>query len=375
MCGCKASIIIYLLTCSVDNILAEWLERFQGFKGDLPGLCRFSYQQRLCQYVRELQRHIGDGPQELDEAESRRQAFLLTRHYIGRLGSHLKAARILAKAGWTMPNLFDNFTIQTRPSPTPPLLPPPTDRLTTLNGIITRMLPRDSKKLQQYQKALATMDAKFNIQDRLKAQFKAKDFMPRVHAELILLEYFHMKRLPFVDDDRFIGCSKPACYCCYHYISLHPGGFVRPASHGVRYLSWRPPDLGEEEDDTLDENHQRDILNNVIKQIRLDAFRQIEKRRGPSAWHPDSTTGITRSQKHITLGGGASDSELPSDDEAPSGDESSLSSVTSSGHKLSLGDSRSSNGDAISSGSEHTLDTIINTRKFHDTYHAPVPLT
>ncbi|KAF4626908.1 hypothetical protein G7Y89_g11247 [Cudoniella acicularis] len=87
------------------------------------------------------------------------------------------------------------------------------------------------------------MDAKFNIQDRLQAQYHDKDFRPRVHAELNLLEYFHMNRLPFVDDDRFIGCSKPACYCCYHYISLHPGGFVRPSSHGIRYLNWRPPDL------------------------------------------------------------------------------------------------------------------------------------
>ncbi|KAH6722575.1 hypothetical protein BKA61DRAFT_702089, partial [Leptodontidium sp. MPI-SDFR-AT-0119] len=68
-------------------------------------------------------------------------------------------------------------------------------------------------------------------------------FKPRVHAELNLLECFYTKRLAFVDDNRFIGCSKPACYYYYHYICLYPGGFVRLFSHRVRYLSWRPPDL------------------------------------------------------------------------------------------------------------------------------------
>ncbi|KAE9380971.1 hypothetical protein N431DRAFT_363089, partial [Stipitochalara longipes BDJ] len=272
--------------------LLEWLERFQAFNDDLPGLCRFSYQQRLCEHMRELQKHIGDEPAELGESESRRQAFLLTRHYIGRLGSHLKAARILTTAGWRMPKLFETFTIRTRPSPKPPILPPPTDQLTTLNGIIKRMISNDLEETLRYQEALAAMDAKFHILNRLRAKFQDRDFMPRVHAELNLLEYFHIKRLPFVDDDRFIGCSKPACYCCYHYISHHPGGFVRPSSHGIRYLNWRAPDLIDETN-VQEKNHQRDVLNKVIAQIRLDALRQIDQRRGPSPWHPDSTTGIT----------------------------------------------------------------------------------
>jgi hypothetical protein len=147
------------------------------------------------------------------------------------------------------------------------------------------------------------MDAKFNILDYLQTKFKDKDFRPRVHAELNLLEHFYRKRLPFLDDDRFIAYSKPACYYCYRYISLHPGGFVRPSSHGIRYLNWRPPDLVNATD-TREKNHQRDVLNKVIAQIRLDAWRQIQQCRGPSPWHPDSTTGITRSQKRDASVGG-----------------------------------------------------------------------
>ena len=250
--------------------------------------------------MRALQRHIGDDYEDIFEGESRRQAFLLTRHYIGRLGSHLKAAKVLVAAGSRMPKLFNNFDIQTRPAPKPPLLPPLVRHSTTLEGILNRMLPSGSEQVPLYQEALATLNAKFNIQTLLLDKYQDKDFKPRVHAELNLLEYFYAKQLPFVDDDRFIGCSKPACYCCYHYISHHPGGFVRPTSHSIRYMNWRPPDLINS-GDLKEKIHQRDILNKVIKQVRQDALRHIERQRGPSKWRPDSTTGITCSETYNGL--------------------------------------------------------------------------
>jgi OTT_1508-like deaminase len=275
--------------------LADWLENFHGFDDDLHGLCRFSYEQRACHHLRELQEHIGDEPSTLIDTESKRQDFHLTRHFIGRLGSHLKAAKILITAGSRMPNMFENFSIEIQPSSKPPSSPPPTDHMTTLDGIVKRMLPAGSQDVLPYQEALAAMDSKFRIKDRLLDQYKDKTFKPRVHAELSLLEFFYATKRQFVDDDRFIGCSKPACYCCYHYISLHPGGFVRPSSHGIRYINWRPPDLTDTA--TKEERiHQRDIMNKLIAQIRRDALRHIDQRKGPSPWHPDSTTGISYSQ-------------------------------------------------------------------------------
>ena len=310
--------------------------------------------------MRELQRHIGDEPAELDELESRRQAFLWTRHYIGRLGSHLKAAKILTTAGWKMPSLFENITIQIRPSP-PPSLPPPVDQQMTLNGIINRMIGNDPKETLRYQEALEIMDTKFDILNRFRAKFQAETFRPRVHAELILLEYFYKHRVQFVGNDRFIACSKPACYCCYHYISVHPGGFVRPASHGVRHLNWRAPDLIDETD-TEEKKHQRDVLNKVIKQIRLDALRQIEQRRGPSPWHPDSTTGITSSMARNTIAEGASESGLSSDNDTLSNEVDSLSGDVTSDDELSFG-GRSSNSNGISSSLERTSEDLGNLRK------------
>ena len=310
--------------------------------------------------MRELRRHIGDEPAELSDPDSRRQAFLLTRHYIGRLGSHLKAAKILTTAGWRMPNLFENFTIQTRPSPLPSL-PPPVDQQMTLDGIINRMIGNDPEKTLQYQKDLAIMDTKFNILNRFRAKFQDETFRPRVHAELILLEYFHKNGLLFVENDRFIACSKPACYCCYHYISVHPGGFVRPASHGVRYLNWRAPDLIDETDER-EKKHQLDILNKVITQIRLDARQQIEQRRGPSPWHPDSTTGITSSRAQDTIAEGVSDSGFPSDNDTSSNEVESLGGDVASEDELSFG-GRPSISRGISSSLERTSESLGNFRK------------
>jgi len=192
---------------SLDRELRIWMGGFQQFGEDLLGLCRFSYQERRCHFLQQFPNHTGDSPTELGNSESKEQAFSLVRHYIGRLGSHFRAARILVTAGWRMSDLFDNFVIKIRPSPKPPSSPPPTDHLTTLDEIIKRILSKDHAEVRKYQEALAFMDARFNILDRLLAIWKDKTFKPRVHAELILLEFFHKNHLPFIDDDRFIGRS------------------------------------------------------------------------------------------------------------------------------------------------------------------------
>ncbi|CZS92470.1 uncharacterized protein RAG0_03047 [Rhynchosporium agropyri] len=137
--------------------LEERLEKFRSFGDDLPTLCRFTYEQRHSQNMRRLQKHIGDSLPEMGTAESRRQNLIVTRHYIGRLGSHLRAARIRRVAGQRMPDLFENVTVRIWPSPKSPSLPPPTDQLTTLGGIIKRMLPKDSEELARYQEALASL--------------------------------------------------------------------------------------------------------------------------------------------------------------------------------------------------------------------------
>jgi len=218
--------------------------------------------------------------------------FSQVRHYIGRLSSHMRAAKTLVAAAERFPAFFDNPEIKCCPSPRPAKLPLLMDEHTTLEGIVIRMLPKDDPRIPHIVEALKFLDTKFKIHERLVKTYQDPKFVPRVHAELILLEHFHTMQYRFVNGDRYIGCSKPACYCCYHYIYVHPGDFVHPPSHNKVYLNWRPPDVIDDQEESA-KHHQRDILNAMLKPIRRDVLRQIEEKRGPSCSHHDSTTGIT----------------------------------------------------------------------------------
>jgi hypothetical protein len=206
----------------------------------------------------------------------------------------MKAARTLVAAAIRFPAFFDDFEIKCLPSPKPATTPQ-MKKLTTLDQIVIRMLPENHEDVPIYQKALQDMDNKFKIFQLFVKEYSEPTFLPRVHAELILLEHFHTHKYDFVDGDKYIGCSKPACYCCYHYICAHPGNFARPASHNKTYLNWRPPDVVDVDEDGSAATRQRDIMNDVIKIVRRDVLAQIESKRGRGRPHPDSTTGITAS--------------------------------------------------------------------------------
>jgi OTT_1508-like deaminase len=75
---------------------------------------------------------------------------------------------------------------------------------------------------------LKNYDGQFALEEGLRERNIIKT---RVHAELQVVDYFSRKKLEFVGGDKYVGCSKPACYLCYRWISLHPGGFSLPASH------------------------------------------------------------------------------------------------------------------------------------------------
>lgn len=64
----------------------------------------------------------------------------------------------------------------------------------------------------------------------------------RVHAEVLLADLFSRRDFKFVNDDKYIGCSKGACYCCASYFEMHHKDFVKPASHNKVILNWRGPE-------------------------------------------------------------------------------------------------------------------------------------
>lgn len=220
--------------------------------------------------------------------------FGLLRHYIGRLGHHFRAAKALLSCASRLPELLHDFEVRSITTP-PKSSSPPADGKTRLESIIVRMLSANSPDLDRYQQALVEMDDKYDLSQRFLENYT--DFPTRVHAEVQVLEQFHAGKMAFAAGDRYIACSKPACFCCLLYFRYHPAKPVEPASHRKIYLNWRPPDL-DAEYEMINQNSRRRILDSMTREIRGDALRQIEQKIAPRAWHPDSLTGVTESVLH-----------------------------------------------------------------------------
>lgn len=221
---------------------------------------------------------------------SSEDVFQNLKHIIGRLGYHFRAAKSLVDAAKRMPSLFDQCEVKIVNTLKVPSAPPLKFNV-DIQDIVPRMLPAESAGVSQYQRALADMDNKFHVGDLFRKNCHGPNFAPRPHAELVVLEYFYENQLNFLHQDSYIGCSKPACYCCDLYIRHHPGQFVQPSSHGKIWLNWKMPEPSLK----TAQHHQRDMINDMVKDIRKAALAQIESRGLCASRYPDSTTGISKS--------------------------------------------------------------------------------
>jgi len=219
--------------------------------------------------------------------------FANLRHCIGRLADHIRAPMQLIGDSRALERIFDNFEVK----PTPFIVSvnrPVLKRSLSLNGIVRRMLKEDDKGLEPLQQALNSLDAKLKIFEEVQKRYECKTFVPRVHAEIQVLEHFYDQSLEFAYDDRYIACSKPACYCCRLYFRNHPGRPVEPGTHGKIWLNWGPP-RSVCDTKTPAGKHQEAIMNKMLDVIRGDVRRDIENRHPKKEWHADSHTGITES--------------------------------------------------------------------------------
>jgi hypothetical protein len=266
-----------------DEDFKEWLRNLVKVIGDPEAICQLCYDVRRSRKYTSLHIRARAGSPCADKYEA-------IRHHIGRLNHTMKATKVVVSAVLKLPHLVDGFQI-VRHKASPTSRPPLKERNPSLADIAGRMLidPAETETIRQ---ALEDLDLNFGLSAELQEQCSSPTWKPRVHAELIILDIFWTQNLEFVGQDRYIGCSKPACYCCYNYIVAHPGKFVPPACHNNNYLNWRPPDVLDANDYELLQAREK-ILNSMIESIRFDALTQIMARRGPNKWRPDSMTEIS----------------------------------------------------------------------------------
>jgi hypothetical protein len=124
-----------------------------------------------------------------------------------------------------------------------------------------------------------------------------KDIVTRVHAELQIADKFsRSQKIDFVGNDRYIGCSKPACYFCYNWLRLHRHFYVQPATHHKIIPGCRAPD------DNLNQTGANVVLemySKISRQIGQDIIRFLNEDAQPRH-HYMSTEAPSRPKSPIS---------------------------------------------------------------------------
>lgn len=214
----------------------------------------------------------------------------MIRHYIGRLRSWPRSAEMLVRLATKHPHLVSDFSCEVVPK-TSPMRSPSPDGKSNLDGILRRMVDKsENERLEKLQNSLNCM-RHFDIEEDFQKKYAEKSKSLRIHSELQILEHFYSDDRKFLNNDRYIGCSKPSCYCCELYIRLHPGMFESRACHGNLWTNWAfPVDIR-----SPSSVYAKKILDGMIEHVRRDLLQQIESKLPQRRKWPDSTTGMSRS--------------------------------------------------------------------------------
>lgn len=217
-------------------------------------------------------------------------------HCIGRLQSWVRAIKFLICFIKEHPRVVKNHeTGFVRFSEHPEALGcPDADHKTNLQGVLARMLPNEEERaekalklLQDHPKAISQ-----EIDSVYTEMYGEKPFTPRCHAELMILEYFWTKKLPFFDHVPYVGGSKPSCYCCDLYFRSHPSKITTRATHGNVWPKWCLPSGLKQEDGNRLEWDYKIMLKRMTEEIRSDVLTLIESDLPRRKRLPDSTTGV-----------------------------------------------------------------------------------
>lgn len=153
------------------------------------------------------------------------------------------------------------------------------------------MLPADQQSYVTKLYEQLTEMRLFSITDAFSENFTDDRLKGRVHVEVFMFEHFYFNNMRPWGREKYIGCSKPACYCCSLYFRFHPGNFVLRPPHNNVYVRWIPPlmtRLGE----TTERKHNLDIINQMNAYIQRDVREEIEERMPRRQKAADSTSGI-----------------------------------------------------------------------------------
>lgn len=296
------------------ELVVSWLRRFEFSRDiDLYTVCHQAYETRHGRELRLLEllsRDPDDGTNIGTMVETLRSI----RHYIGRLAAYIRVPKELLEDAHRLrhSHIFERYEVVAVPQPVPATVPE-ADQQTTIECILGRMTRDRGPHFTEMLNSLSALNGQTELETKIRDKFNG-GITPCVHAEVQMLEHFHVNRLGFAAGDKYIACSKPACVACKLYFDGHPARPVALDSHEKIYPNWAPKLLPEGKDDP-GFIEQRRLLNVVIRYIGDIALQQIERTLASTVWHPDSLTMITQEDHIIDTSMTTDATESSTDDE------------------------------------------------------------
>lgn len=215
------------------------------------------------------------------------------RHLVARLGHWHKSSISLVAHAPGFLTIIQNAAVRS-------VQPPAYEKISLqldkdLHKLILRVFPnfKGSSMCDALLERLQKADSLIQWFHSANAKAKAKT---KPHAEVVMLEFFHMKGMQFVNDDRYIAGSKPSCYCCALYFHNHPLETHKRPCHGNVWVRWTVPRW---EEFAEDKNAIQGILRRMANTTRDLSYASFQNGVLPRTRF-ESTIGITTAEMQST---------------------------------------------------------------------------
>lgn len=166
-----------------------------------------------------------------------------------------------------------------------------------LDSVLKELLePFGFVNIQQARDALQKRNNQEDIGELFARRRKHRRSHDCVHAEIKIVDFFSRTRREFGNHHRYIGCSKPSCYCCSLYIQAHPSKVETRPSHGNAWVKWTAP--RQKSSSGLDM-----VLVHMINHMRYDLVAKFSKDMEPSCNMSllESKTGTSLESRPLTV--------------------------------------------------------------------------
>lgn len=212
---------------------------------------------------------------------------------LNKLGKHVLFFKRMLRAIVALRLDFQKgFVVESIPASIPKPIPLPQLSKRTMKKIIARIFPKEDERSRFYHH----LDQFYNMEEISQSlKLCSEKGRVRVHAEILLIDYFDKVDVNFLDnDDKYIGCSKPACYLCYQHICQHPDSYTLPQTHQKLYHAWTLPIVRADDRNCTDKfkRHKR-FLNQVTENLQSGLRNEMRQQVAPRKYHADSSAGAS----------------------------------------------------------------------------------